>query len=219
MIIEMRQYTLESGKVPAFYKIYQELGAPVQVPILGNLIMAMHTEIGTLNQFIHLWGYESFADRDARRAELAAHPDWPKYLDAALPLLKHMQNKICVVAPCSPIQGKTPTDKSAGIIEIRSYIMAPGGIHKFLDAYTEQGLPMLTEAQPNPLCVMYTEVGPLSNFIHIWGYDDADQRMAQRGQSAKHPNRAAYSQAAVEYLRDMENMICVPAPFSPIRAG
>lgn len=216
MLIEMRQYTLESGKVPAFYKIYQELGMPVQVPVLGNLLMAMHTEIGTLNQFVHFWGYESFADRDARRAELAAHPDWGKYLEAALPLLKHMQNKVCIPAPFSPLQGKTPEAVSAGIIEIRSYILAPGALHEMLDVYETQGLPILTAAQGDPIAVMHSEVGPLNNFIHIWGYDSIDDRTAKRAEAAKNPNRKAYAKAATHLLRDMENMICIPAPFSPI---
>ena len=219
MLIEMRQYQLESGSIPKFYDIYQEYGLPVQAPILGNLLMAMHTEIGPLNNFIHLWGYESFGDRDKRRAELAAHPDWPKYLERALPLLKVMQNKVCIAAPFSPIQSKTPEDVTAGCIEIRSYTLNAGAVPKMLDAYENLGLPMLREAQGDPLAVMHSEVGPLSNFVHIWGYDSADQRMEQRSISAKHPERSKYSEIAGPLLRDMENMICVPAPFSPVKAG
>lgn len=219
MLIEMRQYQLDSGSIPKFYDIYQEYGLSVQAPILGNLIMAMHTEIGPLNSFIHMWGYESFKDRDKRRAELAAHPDWPKYLERALPLLRNMQNKICIAAPFSPIQNKTPEGRTAGIIEIRSYIFKAGGIPVMLDAYENLGLPMLREAQGDPLVVMHSEVGPLNNFIHIWGYDDADQRMEQRTISAKHPKRGDYSGKVAPHLLGMENMICIPAPFSPVKAG
>ena len=219
MLIEIRQYQLESGTIPKFYEIYQELGLPVQAPILGNLIMAMHTEIGPLNNFIHLWGYESFADRDKRRAELAANPDWPKYLKEALPLLKNMQNKVCIAAPFSPIKNTTPEGINAGCIEIRSYTLAAGGLPVMLDAYENLGLPMLREAQGDPLAVMHSEVGPLNNFVHIWGYDSADQRMEQRAISAKHPERGTYSSKVAPHLRDMENLICVPAPFSPVKAG
>ena len=219
MLIEMRQYQLEAGSIPAFYQIYQELGLPVQAPILGNLLMAMHTDIGPLNNFIHLWGYESFADRDKRRGELAAHPEWPKYLKEALPLLKNMQNKVCIAAPFSPIKNTSPEGVTANVIEIRSYTLAAGGIPKMLDAYENLGLPLLREAQGDPLAVMHTEVGPLNNFIHIWGYDSVDQRMAQRAISAKHPDRGKYSEKVGPLMRDMENMICVPAPFSPVGAG
>jgi hypothetical protein len=104
MIIEHRTYTLPPGKLPEFIRIYEELGAPVQIPILGNLIAVMTTEVGPLNQIIHLWGYEDYADREKRRAELAQHPDWPKYLAKAVPLLEKMETKICVPASYSPIK-------------------------------------------------------------------------------------------------------------------
>ena len=104
MIVELRTYTTQAGKVPAFTKAYQELGENVQVPILGGLIGAFTTEIGPLNQVIHLWGYEDLADRTKRRAELAANSDWPKYLKEAVPLLDHMENKILVPLPWSPVK-------------------------------------------------------------------------------------------------------------------
>jgi len=104
MIIEQRTYTLHPGKLPDFLKIYEEIGLPIQLRILENLIAAMTTEVGPLNQYIHLWGYESMADREARRAKLAADPDWPVYLTKAVPMFQSMENKICVPAPYSPIR-------------------------------------------------------------------------------------------------------------------
>ncbi|MHA1537226.1 MAG: NIPSNAP family protein [Alphaproteobacteria bacterium] len=104
MIVEMRTYTLKAGKVPEFAKAYQELGEKIQVPILGNLVGAYTTEIGPLNQIIHLWGYADMADRDARRAKLAADKDWPKYIAAVMPLLEHMENKILLPLPWSPVK-------------------------------------------------------------------------------------------------------------------
>lgn len=104
MIIEQRTYTLLPGKAPAFLKIYEEYGGPVQIPILGNFIAAMVTDVGPLNQYIHLWGYDSMAERERRRAELAAHPDWPTYLGKVAPLMQSMETKLCIPAPFSPIK-------------------------------------------------------------------------------------------------------------------
>lgn len=104
MIVEMRTYTTPSGKVPEFVKAYTELGASVQIPILGGLIGAFTTEIGPLNQIVHLWGYEDLGDRAKRRAELAAHKDWGAYLKAATPLLAAMENKVMLPLPWSPVK-------------------------------------------------------------------------------------------------------------------
>ena len=104
MIVELRTYTLYAGKLPEFLKIYEELGKPIQLRILGNLIGAFTTDIGPLNQYVHLWGYESLADREARRAELAKDPDWPTYLAKASSLFQNMETKIMVPVPFSPLK-------------------------------------------------------------------------------------------------------------------
>ena len=42
----------------------------VQVRILGNMVGYYFTDVGPLNQVVHLWGYESMNDRYERRAGL-----------------------------------------------------------------------------------------------------------------------------------------------------
>jgi hypothetical protein len=76
----------------------------VQTRILGNLIGYFHTEIGELNQIVHLWGYESLAERERRRALLAADPDWLAYLKQSPDIILKMESRILVPAPFSPIR-------------------------------------------------------------------------------------------------------------------
>ncbi len=100
MIVDHRTYTLHPGKMNAFLKIYEENALPLQMKYLGNLVgWYVSMDIGALNQVVHLWGFESLADREARRARLAADPAWPGYLAAATPLIQHMENKILSPAP------------------------------------------------------------------------------------------------------------------------
>ena len=40
-----------------------------------ELIGYFTTEIGTLNQIVHMWGYESMAQRQERRTALYSDPD------------------------------------------------------------------------------------------------------------------------------------------------
>ena len=53
---------MKPGTVHVYYKDYDPRGLKIQTRILGNLIGYFHTEIGELNQIVHLWGYE-FARR------------------------------------------------------------------------------------------------------------------------------------------------------------
>ena len=104
MIIEHRTYTIQAGRVPEYLATYEQYGMPVQRPILGNMIGFFHSEIGALNRIVHMWGYESLDDRQRRRAELAAHPDWPKYLERNNPLALTQENQILIPASFSPIK-------------------------------------------------------------------------------------------------------------------
>ena len=70
MIVEERCYTLKPGTVQLYYQDYSARGLKIQQPILGNLIGYFHTEIGELNQIVHMWGYNSLAERERRRALL-----------------------------------------------------------------------------------------------------------------------------------------------------
>lgn len=104
MIIDERSYTTLPGKVKAFLEVYERLARPIQWPILGEPIGFFVTEVGTLNQVVHLWRYDSMADREQRRAKLAVAPGWSNYLDTATPLLLKMENRILVPTAFSPLK-------------------------------------------------------------------------------------------------------------------
>ena len=104
MIVEERCYPLKPGTVPLYYKDYDPRGLQIQTRILGRLIGYFHTEIGELNQVVHLWGYESLAERERRRALLAADPEWQEYLKNSPDIVVKMVSRILVPAPFSPIK-------------------------------------------------------------------------------------------------------------------
>lgn len=102
MIVEMRTYTIVAGGTAQYMKLYEEEGFKIQGPTLGNLVGWYFTEFGALNQIVHLWGYDSFAERERRRAELAAREDWQAFLGKVVPLILKQENKIMTPAPWSP---------------------------------------------------------------------------------------------------------------------
>src|SRR5436190_4217669 len=80
MIVEERIYTLYPNKAAVYIAHFEREGIAIQRPILGRLIGYFSTEVGALNQIVHLWGYESFEERTRRRANLAADPRWREYV-------------------------------------------------------------------------------------------------------------------------------------------
>jgi len=100
VIVEMREYTLHAGIVPAYFKLYEAEGMEIQRRILGHMVGYYATEVGpAVNQVVHLWGYSSFEDRLDRRRELANDPGWQAYVVKMRPMLAAQTNRILTPAP------------------------------------------------------------------------------------------------------------------------
>jgi len=106
MIVDHRTYQLQPHKLRAWLELYERYGLPVQKRHLGRLIGFFVSEIGPLNQVVHLWSYESLADRATRRAEMAKDPDWADFLkrNAELAALQSQESKILTPTSFSPLK-------------------------------------------------------------------------------------------------------------------
>ena len=78
MIIEHRTYNIKPGALQELMDLYEKEGMDVHRSILGNQLGYFYTEIGPLNQIVHLYGYKSLDDRAERRARLAKNETWKK---------------------------------------------------------------------------------------------------------------------------------------------
>lgn len=76
MIVDMRMYTLHPGRMAPVVDFLGETAVPIQRRHLGEPLGYYMTDIGPLNRLVHLWGYDSLADRDAKRAALFQDPAW-----------------------------------------------------------------------------------------------------------------------------------------------
>ena len=95
MIIEERIYTLVLGKVPEYTRLMESEGIAIQEPILGRLFGYFSTEIGPLNQVIHMWAYDNFEERAKRRAQLMKNQKWLAFLTKLRPLIEKIGRASC----------------------------------------------------------------------------------------------------------------------------
>ena len=98
---DLRIYTCHAGKANAWLKIYEQYGYPVQRKYLGEPVLVSTTEVGPLNQVVHVWKYASQGDREQRRDAMAADPAWGDYLKASAELgaILSQENRILKPAP------------------------------------------------------------------------------------------------------------------------
>ncbi|HTV73705.1 MAG TPA: NIPSNAP family protein [Candidatus Acidoferrales bacterium] len=105
MIVDLRTYTVAPGKLKAYLEAYEREGYPIHIRYLGEPIGYFTTEVGTLNRVVHLWKYESMAEREQRRAALEVDPDWVAWRrkSAEGGYLVHQENTILTSTRFSPI--------------------------------------------------------------------------------------------------------------------
>lgn len=103
MIYEMRTYRLKVGALSKYIEIVQSTGIEIQKRHLGNLVGYFYSDIGPLNQVVHIWAYSSLDDREARRALLGKDPEWQAFIPSLQALVDEMENKILKAMPFSPL--------------------------------------------------------------------------------------------------------------------
>ena len=106
MLVDHRTYRFRPGTVPAQLALYEKHGLASQVRHLGPPLAYLFAESGELNTIVHLWGYESAADREQRRAAMQADPEWKAYLkmNAEAGYLVEQTTKLMIPASFAPIK-------------------------------------------------------------------------------------------------------------------
>jgi NIPSNAP len=96
------------------------------------------------------------------------------------------------------------------IYEVRTYTLRPGTVAEFEERYAKR-LP-LREQHSKLGAFWHTEFGPLNQVIHVYPYDDLQQRTAVRDALAKDTARGQIPSGR-EFVVAQEAEIMVPAPF------
>lgn len=104
MIVEHRTYIFRPGTVDGWLKKYETEGLPVQKRHLNRFLGLYVSEIGSLHTTVLMWGYDSLADREARRNAMYKDPDWQSFISGiwALDAIQSQTVMIMNPAPFSP---------------------------------------------------------------------------------------------------------------------
>ena len=209
MIYEMRTYDLKPRSLPEVLKRFGE-GYETTRKKFSPLAAFWYTEIGPLNQIIHVWPYKDVAERGRIRAEAVAAGGWPPKIAE---FILSMKSDIMVPWDNSPLL--EPGDVGP-YFEMRTYTLGPGDQPKVQKAWAG-ALPARQKLSPL-IATWFSELGGLNKFVHIWPYKSLEQRTTVRAQalaSGAWPPSAAPDAAYTTVAQ--ENKILLAAPFSPLK--
>lgn len=204
MIYEFRTYTLRPGTLPEFLKLFGD--ALPKREQFSKLAAFWYTDIGPLNEVIHVWPYENALERTRLRAEAVKAGVWPpKTGELIVDMKAEIFDSMLSIPALEP-------SNDGPYFEMRTYTVKPFTIPLMIERWKEH-LPARTKLSPLT-GVFSADVGGLNQWMHIWPYKSLDERAAIRKKAREDGiwpppgNSPAFKQ---------ESKIMLAAPFSRIK--
>jgi hypothetical protein len=212
MLYELRTYTVKPGTIGDMVKAAGTVARDIRGNNFGKLEGYWQTEIGPLNQVMHLWSYSDFAERARLRAELAKNPRWTgEYIPLIRPMMMRQEIRLL-----SAIRPPVAPESTGNIYELRNYRAKPGGaVRQWLDAFTAV-LPA-REKHSKIVALWQTEAGQPNEVCHLWAYPSLNARAEARGNAMKDPAWQEFLTKGPGLLDEMHSTIMLPAPHSPLK--
>ena len=211
MIYELRTYTLKHRMLPDVVKAASTVSLDIRRDNYGKLEGYWQTEIGPLNQVMHLWSYRDLNHRAQLCAELSKNPRWrEEYIPLIRPNLIRQEIRLLngVRAPTAPV--RTPN-----IYEFRSYHTQPGAVPRWLELFTKA---LEVREQYSKIVGLWaTEAPQVNEVCHIWAYPDLNARTAVRTEMAKDPGWQEFLKSSSGLVAEMYSTVMLPAPHSPLK--
>ena len=211
MIYELRTYTVKQGTLPDVIKNSGTVSRDIRKDDYGKLEGYWSTEIGPLNQVIHLWTYADLNERARLRAELYKNPRWTtEYTPLIRPHLIRQDIRLL-----NPVIGPLAPASAPNVYELRNYRARPGAVRQWVDLF-EKIMPV-REKYSKPVGLWITEAGQPNETCHIWAYKDLNHRVQVRAEVGKDPEWQAFLKESAGLLDEMHSTIMLPAPHSPLK--
>lgn len=211
MIYELRTYTFHPGKLPAYLDLARSVGRPVRGNDYGTNHGYWTSEFGTLNQIWHLWSYESHAERDRLRGELARNERWTKeYVPNIRPLIMRQDIRFLDL-----VSGINPPEQQGGIYELRMYRTQVGAAKQWAQLI-KSVFPVREKYSKN--VGLWTGEAPQPNeALHLWNYKDVNTRLQIRAEVNKDPGWQEFLVKSTPMLVEMQSVLLLATDYSPMR--
>ena len=76
MIYDFRMYTLKPGATPDYMAAVKEHALPIRRKYGIKLAGWYYSDVGELNQVVHIWAYEDEKHLEEAKAKTYADPEW-----------------------------------------------------------------------------------------------------------------------------------------------
>ena len=227
MIYDFRVYTLNPGATPDYMDGVRELGLPIRQRHGVTLSGWYHSDIGDLNQVVHIWGFKDLKHMKEAKAAVYADPDWTgKYVPRNRGLIQAQKTYLMNAppfAPIYPIHGEAePGSEDAQkrnemVYDFRMYTFKPGSVPQYMAAVEEVGVPIRKRHGVKLAGWFYSDVGYLNRVVHIWAFDNPKHLIEAKAAVAADPDWAGKYIPRVSGLLTAQNVSLMKSTdFAPL---
>ena len=101
-VYELRWYRTQPGRAGEWLQHFKDV-MPTREKYMRRVGL-WQTQMGQLNEVVHMWVFRDLNERAEARAKLAQDPAWQDFLGKSVPLLAHMQSIVLNPAAHSPMK-------------------------------------------------------------------------------------------------------------------
>ena len=103
------------------------------------------------------------------------------------------------------------------VFEMRIYTVKIGKLGEYIDHFAKVGMPIISK-YAQLIGYWHTESGELNQIIHIWSYNDLNERALKREELYKDEDWLKnFIPKALPMLEKQESKMITPSSFSPIK--
>lgn len=103
------------------------------------------------------------------------------------------------------------------IYEERNYLFQPAHFQEFLTLFENEGLKIMQSHLGALIAYFTTEIGELNTAVHIWAYDNFEDRLIRREALWADPAWVHYAAKVTPWIVRMETRLLRPTSFSPLQ--
>lgn len=96
------------------------------------------------------------------------------------------------------------------IVEERNYVLVPGAVGRYLEAWNSSGRTAQVRHLGAPLGVYTVDIGDVNTLVYLWQFSNLADRTRRRANLAADPDFAAFRRTIRDLLVSQTNRILVP---------
>lgn len=205
MFHEMSIYTTVSGQLPTLTRRFGEETLALRRRFGGRFKGAWTSEFGLLNTLIVVWEFDDPAGREAATVAMDASLEWMAHAHTLTPLLARVETLL--LKPHREIQ-RRPDD--GRMYDFRIYDIQPFHAQSYAQ-HLASVLPVRERHSQN-FCVWTPVAGNMHRVVHLWPYDDPEQRLEVRARVAAEPEWKAFVAQVFPLIVHQRSSMLRPVP-------